>query len=341
MNNVVCTGWRAKCLAALVIPSALALGGAKPSTAAGPFRHHEAVGVNSNCGNSVYPALQTARVGWARITLPWYDIQPYDPSSQPPAYQGRVLDQTLLGAFKRCVDQAIDNGMKVLVVFHSAPPWALSADGVPDPAAYGSAVGALAAALPEVSAWEIWNEENMHKSWQGTARQYVRLLRAAYTAVKQANPTALVVFGGTEHNGAGWLKRCYKAGARGYFDVFSDHPYPPHKAAGRWGQALSSVSKARAVMVAHGDSAKPIWLTEFGWSRSAVSPQEQARLLTKSYSFLALHEKYVQAAFWYQAQDTCAIPHDWACGLGLLTSAGEPTPAYRAMASYNARHGNN
>jgi polysaccharide biosynthesis protein PslG len=334
---------RTRCLTlvAILVFANLAAFGLKQGSAAaqGRISHREAVGVNSNCANAVYKALQTAKVEWVRITLPWYDIQPYDPSSAPPGYEGGSLDPNFLRAFKTCVDQAIGNGLKVLVVFHTAPLWALSADGVPDPIAYALAARSLAKVLPEVSAWEIWNEQNMHKSWRGNPHQYVLLLRAAYTAIKQANPAALVVFGGTEHNGAGWLRRCYKAGARGYFDVFADHPYPPHKAIGSWGHALSSVSKARAVMVAYGDSAKPIWLTEFGWSRSAVSPNKQARLLTKSYSFIAAHQKYVKAAFWYQAEDSCSAPDEWACGLGLLTSTGEPTPAYWALSAYAARHG--
>lgn len=329
---------------AILVFAAFSVFGASqsPAATAGRSTHQVAVGVNSVCGYSAFGALQTAQVQWTRISLPWSDIQPYDPATTPPSYQGKSFDPAFLKAFKSCVDQARISGMKVLVVFQEPPSWAVDADGLPDPTAYASAIGAVAQAIPEISAFEILNEENMHRNWPGTPLQYVQLLQAAYTAVKkQANPPAppaMVIVGGTEHNGAVWLNKLYNAGARGYFDAFADHPYPPHKSDGLWKDSLSTVRKARAVMVAHGDAAKPIWVTEFGWSRTAVSPEKQSRLVPKSYSFFSLHETYVKVAFWYQAKDTCTDSTNWGCELGLLDYYGVPTPAYYALAQYDARH---
>ena len=60
-------------------------------------------------------------------------------------------------------------------------------------------MGALAAHFKgRGMAYEIWNEQNLQREWEGaplSASDYVRLLSGAYQAVKAADPSAIVVSG--------------------------------------------------------------------------------------------------------------------------------------------------
>jgi hypothetical protein len=47
--------------------------------------------------------------------------------------------------------------------------------------------------------WELWKETDNHQFWAPTAdaARYTELLKAAYTTIKQTDPTAIVVTGWT------------------------------------------------------------------------------------------------------------------------------------------------
>lgn len=83
-----------------------------------------------------------------------------------------------------------------------------------------------------VKYFEIWNEEN---GWfydvNGNAgsiamvKAYGRALAAAAKAVKEANPEAIVVFGGIAGNSLDFPRIAMQEGAGPYIDVFAFHPY--------------------------------------------------------------------------------------------------------------------
>lgn len=94
-------------------------------------------------------------------------------------------------------------------------------DGVDDSGRRTSFLGSLA--------WEVWNETNNHQFRAPTAdaARYSERLKAANTTVKQTDPTAIVVTGGTSpaaDNGVDissrtFLTPMYQNGAMGYFDA--------------------------------------------------------------------------------------------------------------------------
>jgi hypothetical protein len=221
--------------------------------------------------------------------------------------------------------------MDVLVTFLGTPAWARNGrtELAPpaDPQTYAQALAYLAGRFKDVTAWEVWNEEDTHRFWTGTAAQYVQLLRAAYPAVKQANPSALVVFGGTAHNDAHWVRTCYRDGVHGSFDVMATHPYPRILTNLNVSQVLSQVTAVRQVMLYYGDPTPRLWFTEFGWSRSAVSAQQQATVLVQSFAYIRERLPYVTNAFWF---DAAGDEPGWLGGLSLLPHL-QPTPAYRAL----------
>lgn len=292
----------------------------------------EDVGVRFDCIDAspanragVYADLAAAHVQWVRLALALNGLEPAP----------GIYNQDVLTRLTDCIQQAQADGLRILVNVTGTPPWAGSTWNTPpaDPATYAAALGYLAARFPQVSAWEVWNEENTRRFWLGTPAQYVTLLQDAYAAVKAANPAALVVFGGTAHTDVGWIRACYQAGARGSFDVMATHPYPWIKTNTDVNQVLGATQLVRDVMLAYGDGNTPIWFTELSWSSAAVGPLGQAQALQQSFSYIAEQLPYVTAAFWFEAQneDSTVDPGTWQAGLSLLTPDLGFTPAYLTL----------
>src|SRR5262249_36006463 len=91
------------------------------------------------------------------------------------------------------------------------------------------------------------------------------------------------------------------------------------------------VSKVRDVMVARGDSAKKIWMTEFGWLTStnpaetgAVSFNRQAHYLTNMFTRLAGYP-YVEVACWYTSRSYDENAHEGSFGLMLPDFTRKPS----------------
>lgn len=85
-------------------------------------------------------------------------------------------------------------------------------------------------------------------------------------------------------------------------------------------------------MVANGDKAKHVWLTELGWSTATttygVTEAAQADHLTKAFTELTTYP-YVDAAFWHNFRNIWWSPDD--------PPASMPTTACRALTSPRSR----
>ncbi|MDQ3569411.1 MAG: cellulase family glycosylhydrolase [Actinomycetota bacterium] len=203
-----------------------------------------------------------------------------------------------------------------------------------------------------VHVYQVWNEPNLGRFWPSgpNAAEYVQMLKAAYPAIKQADPSATVVLGGLSGNDYNYLAQLYGAGARSYFDLAAVHPYTGAvDPTWCWNQAgttkkakdaFCGIEEVRNTMVANGDSGKSIWLTEFGWSTTTaeygVSEAAQADFLTKALVKLASYP-YVTKAFWYNFRNNYWSnndPAEWEANSGLLRVNFSQKPAYAALKAY-------
>ncbi|XAS76278.1 cellulase family glycosylhydrolase [Dermatophilaceae bacterium Sec6.4] len=297
----------------------------------------------------VLDRLSAAGVKWVRIDVSWATLQPH-PGGYDMQWGVPFIDHVLA--------QARAKGFKILVTFWQAPKWANGSDNVDapprDPRQFAAAAGWAANRWKSsVDAWEIWNEPNFNGYFVGAnPATYTRLLCDTYPAVKKADPNSPVVFGGLMYNDDGWLKRAYAAGAHGCFDVLGTHPFQgPSKAppstpddGNVWN--LTHTPAVHNVMVAHGDGAKPIWFTEFGWSsaqpanakpwNTGVSEQTQAAYLTQAVEITARKYPYVKAMFWFRDSDqSTGNAHE--DHFGLLRKNLTPKPALAAMKALTPR----
>lgn len=176
-----------------------------------------------------------------------------------------------------------------------------------------------------------------------------KLTRLTFLAVKRVVPRVQVLLGALAGADAGYLESLYGAGVAGHFDAVSVHPYDVRfdaPAAG-FGSPLapaaaprarfsffSGIPAVRAVMLAHGDRPKKIWLTEFGYTvcpssaAFCVSAGRQARWLSDAFRVAAGRADYVRAALAYVLQD---YGGDLGGRMGLIAEGGEPRPALRRV----------
>jgi hypothetical protein len=209
----------------------------------------------------------------------------------------------------------------------------------------------------QVAAYEIWNEPNLNYEWGYLAPdpgRYTEMLKTAYRAVKAVDPGALVISSGVATTGEGsatamgdlaFLQGMYDAGARGFFDALGSHPYafghdPDFQ--DPWGLSLSRVVEQRQVMVANGDEATPIWITELGWvlrtswnlgehEAIGVTELQQAQYVVRAYEKARTEWPWVHGLFlfnldfsavpWYTASE----PMRW---YAVLNPDRTPRPAY-------------
>ena len=174
--------------------------------------------------------VNEAGFGWVHIQLQWWEFEPYPGSYNPAPYD------TMIAA-------ASDRGAKVLVSVVKAPAWASPSrpGGLPDDTrAFARTMQFLATRYQgRVQAWEIWNEQNLAGEVGGrvAVAPYFETLKAGYTGVKSADPSAVVLFGGLTPTGqldpgialddVEYLRQFYLyAGGEGrnYFDVLGAHP---------------------------------------------------------------------------------------------------------------------
>jgi len=309
-------------------------------------------GINETLGQTVSTADKAGRLraDWVRLWASWEQLQP-----TRGAYDAAALAAS--------VDALKARGVKVLVVVHRSPAWAARGGGgiapPQDPAAFGAFMGGIAARLPAVDAWEIWNEPDDGAFFLGAPdpAHYAAMLRAAYPAIKAVQPGDVVVSGGLVGNNMDFLAQLYDHGARGSFDAVGVHTdtacltrgpdryYRDER--GRIGRyTFSAYREVHALMADHGDGAKPIWMSEIGWSsqstrpgscstgtyagrkRLGVTPRRQARFLTAAYRCTAA-DPFVGPVFWFGMQDIPAAGH--AGGYGLFRRGGKAKPAARAF----------
>jgi hypothetical protein len=288
---------------------------------------------------------------WARAFMWWQALEP----------SPGVLDEAALEQYRQVADALTARGVRVVWVIVGAPAWASmngTAGGPPaDPSVYAAFVGAVAARMgASVSAYEIWNEEDLARFWGAPPDpvRYAQILAATYPVVKAANPGALVLFGGLTGNDYHYLQRAYDAGAGGFFDAVAVHTdipcelrrpglfvRDPGGQISRW--SFLGYRSVRATMLAHGDD-KPIWMTELGWAvsdalcpigvwaglkRTGVSEGTQAADLADAFACLAA-DRYVTAGLWFAMRD---YPGDAlnAVQSGLLRADGSPRPALQTF----------
>jgi len=194
---------------------------------------------------------------------------------------------------------------------------------------------------------------------------YAQLLKLATPAIHAANAAATVLVGGiggvkdkpNERIAAdNFVADLYANGARGYFDGVSYHPYSspdlpcaasdkvcvfnpepsrkdPYGMKNGWDRMLN----ARKMMVAKGDSAKQMWITEYGGptagprgSMNVLTEAQQASLLKAGFERASQYSWVAMMSWFTYDDDPGENPQHAPNGafMGLLRADHSPKPAY-------------
>jgi polysaccharide biosynthesis protein PslG len=208
--------------------------------------------------------VREAGFDWIRQQVVWSTLQPTNPGAGSfvasiNAEQLAMYDAIVREAAQR---SALIGNRRVKIMFSvtKAPAWAVADPnrdcsgpaearqcGLPrDPQSLARLFSFLADRYKDgsqygrVEAWEVWNEQNLaHESGSEiNASVYVEALKASYTAIKAADPGAVVVFGGLSPTGVTnkavgayddvrYLEEAYQYNngeMKLYFDVMGAHP---------------------------------------------------------------------------------------------------------------------
>ncbi|MFT5195066.1 MAG: GH35 family endo-1,4-beta-xylanase [Cellvibrionaceae bacterium] len=261
--------------------------------------------------------------GWVKQHFSWRDIEPAEKGT----YDWWRPDQI--------VEASTNYNTKLLVRIDRAPLWALLAydeQGIKitenQPPAEAQDFFDFCGAIAErykgkVHAWQVWNEPNLSREWGDLTPDpvaYVALLEGCYSAIKTADPDAIVVSAGLAPTGTlppdampddQFLREMYAAGGANFFDVlglnapgFKASPeVSPDEAENNPALDIGNnrrfvfrhVEDMRQIMVENGDEATQIAILEMGWTTDtrpetgyewhAVTQEQQAEYLVAAYTY--------------------------------------------------------
>ena len=307
-------------------------------------------------------------IGWVRLDLAWTDIQ-HDSST---VYNWTQFDKIVAAANAR--------NIKLLPILAYTPSWARKSgcngtiNCAPQSNAQFAAFAGIAAkryAPLGVHYWEIWNEPNLGDFWlpSNSAALYVDLLKQTSVAIKAQDSSAFIITGGLgpaatdgyNVSPRDFLIQMYANGAKGYFDAVGDHPYSfpvsptsTNEDWNAWAQMSVTTVSIRSIMVANGDSAKQIWMTEFGaptggpgaiadignlnlsQSPNHVTEALQAAIMTDAANS-AKQFSWAGPLIWYSYIDQSTDPSSNEHFFGILHSDGSKKPTYNLLKTITAQ----
>lgn len=228
-----------------------------PSPTPGPALRRDLIGVqiHPHIDNADYSAMlnhaRTLGVTWVKFQFNWSLLESAPGTLTQDFYMLRLY-----------VQQAHNQGFKVLVSVAKAPGWSRSpdADGIMredgpprDPAMLASFISLMLNEIgvdvhgnPYISALEVWNEANLQREWYAhpiTGAEYMRYFAPAYDIIRTYSPAITVITAAPAPTGDSpgstndriWLQQLYNAGLARYGGnvAVGIHPYG-------WGNAADA-----------------------------------------------------------------------------------------------------
>ena len=302
-------------------------------------------------------ALRDAGVRWIREDFRWGEIEP-----RRGRFRWRRTDQLMAATAAEGVD--------VLAILDYSAPWAASGpeEQFPprDPADFARYARAVVDRYGEDGAFwedrddvrplraiEIWNEPWGYFFWKPDPdpAAYAKLARATARTVRDARADVQVLVPAdllqvrTDGSIAPWFEALLDADPRlpQLVDGWTVHPYPSPRdrppadprADRRW--TYGRVELVREI-ARRRDAARPIWITELGWSTApqaeeSVTEREQARYVADALD-RALNDwdDFVERIFIYSWDRSRRDPGDLEAHFGLRRADGSFKPAWKEIA---------
>ncbi len=304
------------------------------------------------------PSAETMRragAAWTRVVAPWAQTE-----SRPGVYDWSSVD----GQLRAVVNQ----GYEVVLAVMGSPSWAaatwcgpLYPQHVASYARFMRAVVARYSAAPyHIRYFELGNEPDnadaVGNAWVGGCwgkgpnqaagaggERYAALLKAAYPAMKAANPDIVVMTGGLAYDfwgdeggpfDRGFLDDFLTAGGGDAIDAINFHFY--EAMAPRWGSVAGKGQELQSKVKAATGKIKPLVITEIGSpsdkpagsaDANPYSEDQEARFVIKG--LVQSLAAGVAPVLWFQAVDRPKLSGGYA--YGLLWPNLQPKPGFVAF----------
>jgi polysaccharide biosynthesis protein PslG len=236
----------------------------------------------------LFDHLNRLDVGWVKVQISWKLYQP----------QPGVYEMERLAELDRFVERANGHNIQVMLGLAKAPEWSrptTEEDGPPSDYTlfYDFAFFMADRYRGQVAAYELWNESNLRREWNGSrlhGAELVALLREGAAGIRAADPQALIISAAPATTGINdgenavddrvYLEQMLAAGVADLVDSIGVHPY------GWANPALSRVGDGTTPAPSHNNHpsfffydtladykllldrygvSHPLWVTEFGW----------------------------------------------------------------------------
>lgn len=183
----------------------------------------------------------------------------------------------------------------------------------------------------KVVLYQVWNEwntgfgiKNRTPTSKGSAKDYIRLLKKVYPAIKKIDPNAIILASSVARWDVNWIKAILDADALHYMDGISLNPYNYYEAGERRTpeslvQRVADMQKELAWY--NGNKAIPLYITEVGWpshsGHGGISALKSAAYLARFY-LMAPTIPAIKGIWWYDLQDDGTDPKEKEHNFGLL-----------------------
>lgn len=182
----------------------------------------------------------------------------------------------------------------------------------------------------ESPAVEVYNEFNNPPMNNGkcgpTAACYLPMLKATAERVKADHPDTLIVGPSIARTDDVFLTELYEAGGLAYLDAVSWHPYDYGPGIGPEFLEAAIQNQVAKIKEHNNGVAKPIWITELGWSTAGYTEREQADNLVRAQAISLANG--VEKFFWYDlVNDETDVTHHEG-NFGLVRQVSEKVPLH-------------
>jgi len=313
---------------------------------------------------------------WIRQEFPWEDIEIHGKGD----FEDRRHEphRSAWEKYDNIVDLAKQYDLEIVPRLSNPPAWTRALTNTigtyapPDDLAdWGDYVYAVVSRYRgRIRYYQLWNEPNIYPEWGERPvdpEGYTQLLCEGYHRAKEADPDVVIISGALAptvslHPGPGpalglndfvFLQRMYDAGAAKCFDILAVNDYMLWSGPTDHRMQPLNINFARPVytrdiMVANGDAAKPIWISEMnsnavpndpnieGWGGyGQVTLEQQARYAVLAYQRAMEEWPWVGVVnFWFfKRPDDTARNQAWYY-FRMLEPDFTPLPVYEAMKAY-------